>query len=35
MDVSLQNFLAILGFWVVLVTGTRPALVAQVLWECQ
>lgn len=30
MDVSLQSFLAIWGFWVTLVSVTGPALVAQV-----
>lgn len=30
MEVSLQNFLAIWGFWVILAPVTGPALVAQV-----
>lgn len=30
MDMSLQNFLAVLGFWVILVAVTGPALLAQV-----
>lgn len=30
MGMSLQNFLSVLSFWVILITVTEPALVAQV-----